>query len=106
EYHRGNWMEPVSLTNKRAGINQTPRFVLNQFGGDAGGAIIKDRTFFFGLLDANRRREAPSGSNATSATIPTPAGYAALQNIPPGPGETAAGRQAALSALSFLPNIH
>src|SRR5262249_19746869 len=31
EYHRGNWLEPVSLTNTRAGITDTPRFVLNQF---------------------------------------------------------------------------
>ena len=100
EYHRGNWMEPVSLTNKRAGIKETPRFVLNQFGGDAGGPIIKNRTFFFGLLDANRRREAPSGSNATPATIPTPAGYAALSTVPLGPGETTAARVKLLCPLS------
>jgi hypothetical protein len=106
EFHRGNWMEPVSLTNKRAGILNTPRFVLNQFGGDAGGPIVKNRTFFFGLLDANRRREAPSASNATAATIPTPAGYAALQSVPLGAGETPAARQAVLSALNFLPDIY
>jgi hypothetical protein len=106
EYYRGNWMEPLSLTNKRAGIKETPRFVLNQFGGDAGGPVIKNRTFFFALLDGNRRREAPSASNAIPATIPTPAGYASLQNVPLGPGETPAARQAALSALGFLPDIH
>src|SRR5262245_18628587 len=60
EYHRGNWMEPVSLANKRVRVNETPRFDLNQFGGDAGGPIVANRTFFFGLLDANRRREAPN----------------------------------------------
>ncbi|MBI2149381.1 MAG: TonB-dependent receptor [Acidobacteria bacterium] len=106
DYHRGNWMEPLSLTNKRAGITSTPRFVLNQFGGDIGGPILKDRTFFFGLIEANRRREAPAAANATPANIPTPAGYAALSSVPLGPGETAAGRQAALSALSFLPGVH
>lgn len=88
DYHRGNWMEPLSLTNKRAGIASTPRFVLNQFGGDIGGPILQDRTFFFGLIEANRRREAPAAANATPASIPTPAGYAAL------------------SALSFLPGVH
>lgn len=106
EYHRGNWMEPVSLTNKRAGMAQTPRFVLNQFGGDAGGPIVRNRTFFFGLIDVSRRREAPSASNATPATIPTPAGYAALPGVPLGSGETPAARQAALSALGFLPDVH
>jgi hypothetical protein len=106
EYHRGNWMEPLSLTNKIAGMRETPRFVLNQFGGSAGGPIIKDRTFFFGLLDSNRRREAPSAQAATAATIPTPRGFVALQNVPLGPGETAAARQSALSALNFLPEIH
>jgi outer membrane receptor protein involved in Fe transport len=106
EYYRGNWMEPLSLTNKRAGLRETPRYTLNQFGGDLGGPIFKDRTFFFGLLEANRRREAASGANATAATIPTPAGYAALSNVPLGTGETATARLAALSALSFLPDIH
>ena len=106
EYHRGNWLEPLSLTNKRAGITDTPRFVLNQFGGDLGGPIIRGRTFFFGLLDANRRREAPNASNATPATVPTPAGYAALQTTPLGPGETPQARQAALSALGFLPDVY
>ncbi len=32
-YYRANWMEPVSLINKRAGINQVPRFNQNQAGG-------------------------------------------------------------------------
>ena len=50
DYYRGNWMEPVSLTNKRTGVNATPRFVVNQFGGDAGGPIVKGRTFFFSLV--------------------------------------------------------
>jgi len=106
EYYRGNRMEPLSLTNKRAGLTETPRFVVNQFGGDIGGPIIKDRTFFFGLLELNRRREAPSAANATSVNIPTPAGYAALSTVPLGSGQTAASRQAALTALGFLPEIH
>ncbi len=106
DFYRGNWMEPLALTNKRAGVTETPRFVQNQFGGDAGGPIIKDRTFFFGLAEWNRRREAPDARNASSATIPTPAGYAALTSIPLAAGQSAASRQAVLSALSFLPEIH
>ena len=106
EYHRGNWMEPLGLANKRAGFKETPRYVVNQFGGDMGGPIWKDHTFFFGLLEMNRRREAASASNATAATIPTPDGYAALSAIPLGDGETPAAREAALNALKFLPDIH
>lgn len=106
DYYRANWMEPVSLLNKRAGVTSTPRFVQNQAGGSLGGPIIRDRLFFFGLLEANRRREAPDARNATSATIPTPDGYAALQRVALGPGQTQDSRQAVLSAITFLPDIH
>src|SRR5215831_13054640 len=106
DYYRGNWMEPVSLLNKRANLNATPRYVANQFGGDVAGPIFKDRTFFFGLLEFNRRREAADARNATAANIPTPAGYGALQTVPLGLGQTPASRQAVLSALSFLPDIY
>src|SRR5215831_4151995 len=106
DYYRGNWMETVSLLNKRAGINQTPRYVANQAGGDFGGPLIKDRTFFFGVVETNRRREAADARNADPANIPTPAGYAALSTAPLGPGQTAVSRQAVLSALSFLPEIY
>src|SRR5262249_49012735 len=58
ENYRGNWMEPVSLENKRAQISTTSRFTVNQFGADGGGPIFTNRTFFFGLLEKNTRREA------------------------------------------------
>jgi hypothetical protein len=105
-YYRGNWMEPVSLLNKRNGVFSTPRFDNNQFGGDTGGPIIHDRTFFFGALQWDRRREAVNAGNATSANVPTPAGFAALSTIPLAAGQTAASRQAVLSALSFLPSVY
>ncbi|HLH32534.1 MAG TPA: TonB-dependent receptor [Terriglobia bacterium] len=106
DYYRGNWMEPISLTNKKAGVNTTPRFDVNQFGGDFGGPIFKNRTFFFGLAEWNRRREAPDARNASSIIIPTSTGYAALAGIPLAAGQTQASRQAALSALTFLPQVY
>ena len=106
EFYRGNWMEPLSLPNKRAGIKSTPRFDVNEIGGDVGGPIIGNRTFFFGLADWSRRREAPTAGNAASATVPTPAGYAALSTIPLATGQSQASRQAVLSALSFLPDVY
>src|SRR5262249_24157680 len=115
--YRGNWMEPLSITNKRAGIKDTPRFVVHQFGGDTGGPIVSNRTFFFGLAEWNKRREAPDPRNDINpATIPTPTGYAALQNLPLRPATTTqvgvipaqsvASRQATLSALSFLQDMY
>ncbi len=106
DYYRANWMEPVSLLNKRAGVLQTPRFVHNQAGGDIGGPILRDRLFFFGLIETNRRREAPDARNASSFTIPTPTGFAALSSVPLDAGQTAASRQAVLDALKFLPDVH
>ena len=105
DYYRGNWMEPVSLLNKQNGLKETPRFVHNQAGGSLGGPVRKGRTFFFGLLEANRRREAPDARNAQPAVIPTPAGFAALATVPPGSGQTPQSRQAVLNALAFLPDV-
>ena len=106
DYYRANWMEPVNLLNKRAGLTATPRFNQNQAGGSLGGRIIRDKTFFFALIETNRRREAPDARNSTNATIPTQAGYAALANLPLGTDQPTASRQAALSGLSFLPQIY
>ncbi len=105
DYNRANWMEPLSLLNKRAALTETPRFVENQAGGSVGGPIIHNRTFFFGLVETDRRREAPDARNADPITVPTPAGYAALSNIPLGPGQTAQNRQAVLDSIAFLPAI-
>ncbi|MEX2264355.1 MAG: carboxypeptidase regulatory-like domain-containing protein [Bryobacteraceae bacterium] len=106
DYYNANWMEPVSLLNKRANISETPRFVQNQAGGALGGPIESNRTFFFGLLETNRRREAPDARNAAPVTIPTAAGYAALSSVPLGPGQSTQSRQAVLDALKFLPGVH
>jgi hypothetical protein len=114
EYYSANWLESVSLPNKRAqrsdGIADsrlaTPRFVENQAGARLGGPIKKERTFFLGLLDANRRRDPRNAKNSQSAVIPTPAGYARLAGVRLAPGQTLASRQAVLSALSFLPELY
>lgn len=47
----------------------TPRFTYNQFGGNFGGKIKKDRTFFFGNYEARRRRT----GNILLGLVPTPA---------------------------------
>jgi outer membrane receptor protein involved in Fe transport len=106
DFYRANWLEPVSLLNKGAGLTETPRFVHNQAGASVGGPIVKDRLFVHGFLEANRRREAPDARNASSITIPTAQGYAALSSLPLHPEQTAASRQAAMQSLAFLPEVH
>ncbi|HYM10868.1 MAG TPA: carboxypeptidase regulatory-like domain-containing protein [Bryobacterales bacterium] len=106
DYIRGNWTDPVSLPNKRQGLTATPRYDQNQAGGDVGGPIIKNRTFFFALLEANRRREAPSANNATSVTVPTSDGFAALSGVPLGPNQATDSRQTMLNGLGFLKDTY
>ncbi|MBI3939669.1 MAG: TonB-dependent receptor [Acidobacteria bacterium] len=106
DFYRGNALEPLSLLNKRAGLTKSPRFTHNQAGGYIGGPVMKDRTFFFGLIEANRRREAPDARNSTSANIPTPAGLAALSTVPLASGQSQQSRQAVLGSLGFLSDVH
>jgi outer membrane receptor protein involved in Fe transport len=106
EYWQGNSLVPVTLPNKRNGLTSTPRFDQNQVGGSLGGPIRKNKLFFFSNIETDRRAEAPSAGNATTATIPTAAGYAMLSSVPLGTSETPAARAASLNALSFLPSIY
>ncbi len=106
DYYRANWMEPVNLLNQRAGLKATPRFNQNQAGGSIGGRIIRNRTFFFALIEANRRREAADARNSSPATIPTQPGFQSLSSVPLGADQPAASRQAVLGGLSFLNQIY
>ncbi len=106
DYWQGNSLIPVTLANKRNGLTHTPRFDQNQVGGSLGGPIRKNRLFFFANVETDRRAEAPSAGGATTATIPTAAGFALLPTVPLAAGETAAARSASLNALGFLPAIY
>jgi hypothetical protein len=109
EFYRGNALEPLSLQSRRSGLTSSPRLVDNQFGGDIGGPIIKDKTFFFGLIQGNRQR-APKAFGLV--TIPTAAGLAAISSVPlraaggSVPAQSAASRQAMVDALSFLNSVY
>jgi hypothetical protein len=106
DYYSADWMEPLNLQNKRAGITDTPRYLRNQAGGSLAGPVIKNRTFFFGLVEINRFRQAADARNASVITIPTQNGFAALSSVPLGPDQTPQSRQATLGALGFLSEVY
>ena len=60
-----------TVLNARNYFQQTtPPFKLNQFGGTAGGPIVKDKTFFFFAAEDLQQRSSP---NPISITVPTAA---------------------------------
>jgi hypothetical protein len=60
------------------GIRSQPRYDQNRFGGDIGGPIVRNRLFYYGLLEYN-----PIGYAATSpgTYTPTADGYATLASM-------------------------
>ena len=56
EFHRDDAWDANNFFNNRAG-RAKPAFSQNQFGGTLGGAIFKDRTFFFGDYQGHRERQ-------------------------------------------------
>ena len=53
EFHRDDAFDANNFFNNRAHRNK-PQFSQNQFGGTLGGAIFKDKTFFFGDYQGHR----------------------------------------------------
>ena len=58
EYFRNNDLDAADISDKRAGLKSPPPFRQNQFGGDIGGPIKKDKLFFFGNFEGLRNSQA------------------------------------------------
>lgn len=110
EYYTGSALSARSLNEERAGLSRPARFNQSDFGGDFGGRIFRDKTFFYGFVNATRLRQ---GSSPTGTIrVPTPAGFAALATVPLRtaagnvPAQSMASRQAVLNSLGFLQNLY
>jgi outer membrane receptor protein involved in Fe transport len=79
EFLRNTDLNARNYFNRVSDGPQQP-FHLNQFGGDIGGPIIKDKTFFF--VDYEGLRE--TGAEASNACVPTAAD---ISNHAPTPGD-------------------
>ena len=55
-YHRNTVLNSNEWFNNEAGIER-PVLLMNQFGADGGGPIIKNKTFFFGSWQGNRIKQ-------------------------------------------------
>ena len=84
EYHRDTDLEANDWFSNNAGVGRAP-LIRNQFGGNVGGPILRDRLFFF--FDYNARRD--TLSNLENRTVPMgcdpgatcPSGNTALGSI-------------------------
>jgi hypothetical protein len=104
EYYRGSALNARDNIERQTGLDRPSRFNRNQFGAGAGGPILRDRTFFYGLFQGDLTR---SGATlGPTVRIPTPAGLAALNAVPLRPGQSSNSRQAVLQALGFLSDVH
>ena len=105
DYYQASGLNSRTNIEKDNDLATPARLIRHQAGGGVGGPIYRDKAFFFGLYQRDTQRPADRPS-ATTVTIPTPAGYAALQSVPLGDGQTAASRAAVLDRISFLENMY
>ena len=75
---------------KQSGASEAHALRAASVGRGAGGPIVRNKAFFYGLFQNTRLRRDVLG--ATTRVITPKSGFAALQNVPLGAGQTAASR--------------
>jgi hypothetical protein len=105
DYYQSAGLNSLNNLEKDSGLTDPSKFIRHQVGGDLGGPIFRDRLFFFGAYQRDSQATALRPS-PTTVTIPTQAGFAALQNVPLRPGQPASSRQAVLDSLGFLQDVY
>jgi Carboxypeptidase regulatory-like domain len=68
EFLRNRVLNANTFFNNRAGV-ATPAFTQNQFGANAGGRIIKDKTFFFVSYEGFRLRQGLAASSCDTGWV-------------------------------------
>ncbi len=105
DYYQASGLNSRTNIEKDNDLATPARVIRHQAGGGVGGPIYRDKAFFFGLYQRDTQRPADRPS-ATTVTIPTAAGYAALQGAPLGAGQTASSRADVLNRISFLADLY
>lgn len=103
EYYRDSELNARDNLEKASNQDKPTPFTRHQYGGGIGGPIVKNRAFFYGLLQRDKNEAETLGG---TVRVPTPAGFAALQTAPLRAGQPAASRQAVLQRLGFLQDIY
>lgn len=104
DYYANSKYNARTNVEKRTGFDDPAGYTRHQVGGGIGGPIARNKLFFFGLFQADIRRE--DGGPGSTANIPTQSGYATLQNVPLRSGQTAASRAAVLNSIGFLQQVY
>ena len=105
DYYQASGLNSRTNIEKDNNLSTPARLIRHQLGGGMGGPVYKDKAFFFGLYQRDTQRPANRPS-VTAVTIPTPTGFAALQGVPLGAGQTAASRQDVLDEIGFLQDMY
>ncbi len=103
EYYRDSDLNARDNIEKAANKTEPTPFTRHQFGAGVGGPIVKNRAFFYGLFQRDNNDQETLGGDVR---VPTPAGLAALQNVPLRAGQSAASRQGVLQRLGFLQDVY